>query len=153
MGRRVLAQNRRARYDYHIEETFEAGISLLGTEVKSARAGRISLQDSHAVVHKNGVWLYNMHIAPYEHGNRWNHEAKRPRQLLLHQREIDHLYGRTRQQGYTLVPLRVYLKGDWIKVQLAVAKGKKRYDKRQDIAKREAERRMQQAMRRRVRGG
>lgn len=153
MKNRVLAQNRKARFDYHIEETFEAGIVLLGTEVKSARAGRISLQDSHARVEKDGVWLYGMHIAPYEQGSRWNHEPQRPRKLLLRQREIDYLYGRVREQGYTLVPLRVYLKGDWIKVELALARGKKQYDKRETIAKREAQRRMQQAVRRSLRGG
>lgn len=152
MKSRPLAQNRKARFEYDIEETFEAGIALLGTEVKSVRAGRVSIQDSHARVEKDGVWLYNMHIAPYEHGNRWNHEPTRPRRLLLHQRQINNLYGRVRERGYTLVPLKVYLKGDWIKVELALGRGKKQYDKRRDIAKREAERRMQQAMRRATRG-
>ncbi|MEX2355692.1 MAG: SsrA-binding protein SmpB [Thermaerobacterales bacterium] len=146
----LLAQNRRARYDYEIEETFEAGIALLGTEVKSARARRISLQDSHALVEGDQITLYNMHIAPYAHGNRWNHEPKRPRRLLLNRNEINHLYGKARQKGYTLIPTRVYLKGPWIKVQLAVARGKKRFDKRRDIAARDAERRMRQAVRRRA---
>jgi len=144
---RLLASNRKAYHEYHIEETVEAGIALTGTEAKSARAGRINLADAHARVERGEVWLYNMHIAPYEHGNRWNHEPTRRRKLLLHRREIDYLAGRVRQRGYTLIPLRVYLKGPWIKVELGVARGKKQYDKRRDMAEREARRRIQRALR------
>jgi len=144
---RLLASNRKAYHEYHIEETVEAGIALTGTEAKSARAGRINLADAHARVERGEVWLYNMHIAPYEHGNRWNHEPTRRRKLLLHRREIDYLAGRVRQRGYTLIPLRVYLKGPWIKVELGVARGKRQYDKRRDMAEREARRRIQRALR------
>ncbi|MFO7246971.1 MAG: SsrA-binding protein SmpB [Thermaerobacter sp.] len=147
MAGRLLASNRKAYHEYHIEETVEAGIALTGTEAKSARAGRINLADAHARVERGEVWLYNMHIAPYEHGNRWNHEPTRRRKLLLHRREIDYLAGRVRQRGYTLIPLRVYLKGPWIKVELGVARGKKQYDKRRDMAEREARRRIQRALR------
>ncbi|HEX6987943.1 MAG TPA: SsrA-binding protein SmpB [Bacillota bacterium] len=144
---RVVATNRKARYNYQIEETLEAGIALTGTEVKSVRAGRVNLADSHALVERGEVWLYNMHIAPYEHGNRWNHEPTRRRKLLLHKREIHYLAGKVRQRGYTLIPLQVHLKGDWVKVELAVARGKKIHDKRRDIAEREAQRRIQRALR------
>ena len=144
---RVVASNRKARHNYHIEETIEAGIALTGTEVKSVRAGRVNLADAHAMVERGEVWLYNMHIAPYEHGNRWNHEPTRRRKLLLHKSEIDYLAGKVRQKGYTLIPLQVYLKRDWVKIELAVARGKKIHDKRRDIAEREAERRIQRALR------
>ncbi|PZN08443.1 MULTISPECIES: SsrA-binding protein SmpB [Thermaerobacter] len=146
-GVRLIADNRKARHDYFIDETFEAGLVLTGTEIKSIRAGRVNLRDSHARVEGGEVWLYGMHIAPYEHGNRFNHEPDRPRKLLLHRREIDYLAGRVRERGYTLVPLRLYLKGGWAKVELALARGKKRYDKRAAIAQREAQRRMAQALR------
>jgi|SRR5690606_20561191 len=147
MSGRVVASNRKARHNYHIEETIEAGIVLTGTEVKSVRAGRVSLADAYAVVERGEVWLYNMHIAPYAHGNRWNHEPNRRRKLLLHKREIDYLAGKVRQQGYTLVPLQVHLRGDWVKVELGVARGKKLHDKRRAIAEREAQRRIQRALR------
>lgn len=147
MGFRVMANNRKARHNYHIEETIEAGIALTGTEVKSVRSGRVNLADAYAMVERGEVWLYNMHIAPYDHGNRWNHEPTRRRKLLLHRNQIDYLAGKVRQQGYTLVPLQVYLKGPWIKVELGIARGKKLYDKRRDIAQREAERRIQRALR------
>lgn len=146
---RIIAQNRKAHRDYAVEETIEAGIVLVGTEVKSIRAGRVNLNDSFALIRDGEVFLHNMHVAPYEHGNRWNHEPTRPRKLLLNRNEIAYLAGKVRQRGYTLVPLKVYLKGDWIKVELALARGKKQYDRRRDIAEREAERRIQQAMRRR----
>lgn len=149
---RVVAQNRKALHDYHIEETVEAGIVLTGTEVKSVRAGRVSLADSYALIRGGEVYLVNMHIAPYEHGNRWNHDPTRERKLLLHKGEIAYLAGKVRQRGYTLIPLRVYLRGDWVKVELALARGKRQYDKRRDIAEREAERRIQRALRRAVEG-
>lgn len=145
-GIKILAENRKARHDYHIDETIEAGIVLTGTEVKSLRAGRVGLQDSHALIEHGEVFLYNMHIAPYEQGNRYNHDPDRPRKLLLHRQEIDHLYGKVRLRGYTLVPLKVYLRRGRAKVELALARGKKLYDKRADIAEREAERRMDRAL-------
>lgn len=146
-GIRVIADNRKARHDFHIDETFEAGLVLTGTEIKSVRAGKVNLRDSHARVERGEVWLYGMHIAPYEHGNRFNHDPDRPRKLLLHRREIDYLAGRVRERGYTLVPLKLYVKGSWAKVELALARGKKLYDKRAAIARRDAERRMAQALR------
>lgn len=147
---RVVAENRRARHDYFIEETIEAGIALTGTEVKSLRLGRASLQDSFARVENGEVFLYNMHISPYEKGNRFNHDPKRVRRLLLHKAEIRRLIGKTRQRGYTLIPLRLYFTGrGYAKVELALAKGKKLYDKREDIARRDAERQIAQALRRR----
>jgi len=146
---RVVARNRRARRDYHIEEVYEAGIKLTGTEVKSVREGNVSLRDAYAAVEGGEVILRNMHIGPYRHGNIYNHELKRPRKLLLHRKEIDRLYGRTREQGYTLVPLQVHFRRGWAKVQVAVARGLRQYDKRDKIKKEEAERRMRRALRRR----
>lgn len=144
---KVVCENRKARHDYFIEETYEAGIALQGTEVKSLRFGRANLKDSFARVEKGEVWLYNMHISPYEQGNRFNHEPTRPRKLLLHKREILKLLGNTEREGYTLIPLRVYFSPyGKAKVELALAKGKKLYDKREAIAKREAQRRIEKAL-------
>lgn len=143
----VIARNRKARHNYAIEETFEAGIVLHGTEVKSVRAGRVNLSDSYVLIRDGEAWLYNMHIAPYEHGNRYNHDPTRTRKLLLNRREIDYLSGKLRQQGYSLIPLQVYIKRDWVKVELGLGRGKRKYDKRRDIAAREAERRIQRALR------
>lgn len=140
-----IAENRKARHDYHIEETMEAGIALQGTEVKSLRLGRVNLRDSYARVENGEVFLYGMHISPYEQGNRFNHDPLRVRKLLLHKREIRRLIGKTREEGYTLVPTRLYFKNGKAKVELALAKGKKLYDKREAIAKRDAERRARQA--------
>lgn len=128
---RCLATNRRARHDYHILEKFEAGMSLLGTEVKSIRAGRIQLKDSHVEIREGEAWLVGAHISPYSHGNRQNHDPERPRKLLLKRREIDRVFGRTTIQGQTCIPLSVYLKGNRVKLEIALAKGKKLYDKRQ----------------------
>lgn len=148
----AVATNRRARHDYHILESYEAGIVLTGTEVKSMRAGRLNLKDSFARVEGGEVFLYNMHISPYSHGNRWNHDPTRTRKLLLHKAEIRRLIGRVQQQGLTLVPLRVYFnERGRAKVELALAQGKKRWDKRRDIAKREAQREVERAMKERVR--
>ena len=129
--RKVVATNRKARHDYHIEETYEAGLVLTGTEVKSIRQGRLNLKDSFARVEDGEVFLYNMHVSPYSHGNRWNHEPTRTRKLLLHKGEIRRLVGKVQQQGLTLVPLRVYFtpKGR-AKVEIALARGKKLWDKR-----------------------
>lgn len=139
-GEKTVCQNRKARYDYHILETYEAGMVLKGTEVKSLRAGRANLKDSYARIHNSELWLENMHISPYEQGNRFNHDPTRARKLLMHRAEIMRLWGKTREKGLSLVPLRVYFRDGRAKVELALAKGKKLYDKRDDIAKRDAER-------------
>lgn len=136
---KVIATNRKAYHDYFIEETIEAGIELKGTEVKSVRLGHVNLKDSFAQVENGEVFLYNMHISPYEKGNIFNVDPMRDRKLLLHKYEINRLAGYVQQKGYTLIPLKVYLKRGKIKVELAVAKGKKLYDKREAIAKRDAE--------------
>lgn len=149
---KVLAENRKARHDYFIEETYEAGIVLTGTEIKSLRAGKANLRDSFARVENNEVFLYNMHISPYEQGNRFNHDPKRTRKLLLHKREINRLIGKTQEKGLTLVPLKVYLNPrGYAKLELALAKGKKLYDKREAIAARDANREIARALRERNR--
>lgn len=129
-GPRTLASNRRARREYEILERIEAGISLLGTEVKAARQGRVQLKDSYVEVRDGEAWLIGAHIGPYSHGNLQNHEPERPRKLLLNRREIDRLFGRTTIRGQTCIPLSVYLKGERIKVEIALARGRKLYDKR-----------------------
>lgn len=136
---KVIATNRKAYHDYFIEETIEAGIELKGTEVKSVRLGHVNLKDSFARVENGEVFLYNMHISSYEKGNIFNVDPMRDRKLLLHKHEINRLAGYVQQKGYTLIPLKIYLKRGKIKVELAVAKGKKLYDKREAIAKRDAE--------------
>jgi SsrA-binding protein len=141
--RKTVAENRKARHDYFIEETYEAGISLAGTEVKSIRQGKANLKESYAMVVNGEVLLYNMHISPYEKGNIFNKDPLRVRKLLLHKKEIIKLIGYIAQKGYSLVPLSLNLTRGLIKVDLAVAKGKKLYDKRDDIAKKDAEREMQ----------
>lgn len=154
MGReiKVVAENRKARHDYFIEETLEAGIVLTGTEVKSLRSGKANIRDSFARVENGEVFLYDMHISPYEQGNRFNHEPKRPRKLLLHKHEIRRLIGKTREKGYTLIPLKVYFTAHGIaKVELALAKGKKLYDKREAIRERDAKREIERAFRDRQR--
>lgn len=138
-----IAQNRKARHDFHIEQTFEAGIVLLGTEVKSCRQGKVSLVDSYASVKDGEVWLYNTNINVYEHGNINNHEPVRKRKLLLNKNEIRKLTQKIKNKGFTLVPLRMYFRNGKVKVEIALAKGKKSYDKRQDIAKRDFERSQQ----------
>jgi SsrA-binding protein len=137
---RVSVSNRKARHDYFIIETFEAGIVLKGTEVKSLRQGNANLQDSYAELRSGEVWLEGMHINPYEHGNINNHEPRRKRKLLLQKKQIRKLLGGLKEKGLTLVPLSVYFKGPYAKVELALARGKKSYDKREAIAKRESER-------------
>lgn len=148
----VVADNRKARHDYDIEEIFEAGIVLTGSEIKSVRAGRINLRGSYARVYQDEVFLYEAHISPYEQsGTYFNHEPTRPRKLLLHRREIKRIDGLIRQKGLTLVPTKVYFKGRRAKVELGVARGKKHYDKREDIAKRESQRDIERAMKSRTR--
>lgn len=144
---KVIAKNRKARHDYFIEETYEAGIVLTGTEVKSIRLGKVNLKDSYADVKQGEVFLNNMHISPYEKGNIFNSDPLRVRKLLLNRREINKLIGYIQQKGYALVPLQIYLRRGLVKVQLAVAKGKKLYDKRSDAAKRDAQRSMERAFR------
>ncbi len=149
---KVITENRKARHDYTIEESFEAGIELKGTEVKSMRAGRANLKDSFAVIENGELYLYGMHISPYEHGNIFNVEPMRPRKLLMHKKEIMRLLGKTKEQGLTLVPLKAYFKKDKIKIELALAKGKKLYDKREAAAEKTAKREIEKAMKERSRG-
>lgn len=145
---KLIANNKKAYHDYFIEETWEAGIELVGTEVKSLRMGKCSIKESFVRVDHGDVIVYGMHISPYEKGNIFNKDPLRPRRLLLHRYEIRKIVGKITQQGYTLVPLKVYLKGSLVKIEIGLAKGKKLYDKRQDIAKkdqkREAEREFRQ---------
>ena len=148
-GTKLIAQNRKARHNYTIEETLEAGLALVGTEVKSCREGKANLADAYATVRDGEAWLMQCHIAPYSHGNRENHDPMRPRKLLLHREEIDKLKAATDQQGRTLVPLRLYFKHGIAKAEIAIARGKKTYDRRHDIASRDAERRMRQELGRR----
>ncbi len=149
-GDRLVAQNRRARFDYEIVESLEAGIALTGTEIKSVRAGRVSLQEAFARIHLGEAWIHGMHIAPYEQGNIYNHEPTRPRKLLLHRAQIDTLQRGVKTASLALVPLRMYITRHRAKLQIALARGRKRFDKRQAIARRDAERDMQRAMRVRV---
>ncbi|MCK8817180.1 SsrA-binding protein SmpB [Natroniella sulfidigena] len=144
-GVKVITKNRKARHEYHIEEVYEAGIVLTGTEVKSIRAGRVNLKDSFALVEDGEVYLRNMHIAAYKQGNRYNHDPERRRKLLLHKREIRKFIGKTKEKGYTLVPLQLYFKKQLVKVKLALAKGKNLHDKRHDIKKKTAQREMERA--------
>lgn len=145
---KVVANNKKARHDYFIEETYEAGISLTGTEIKSVRQGKVSIKESYARIENEEVILYGMNISPYEQGNRFNVDPLRPRKLLLHKGEIRKLIGQTTLKGLTLIPLRMYINDRGLaKVDIALARGKKLYDKRHDIAKRDADRRMQQAIR------
>ena len=143
---RPLASNRKARHDYHVLETVEAGLALHGTEVKSARQGRVQLKDSYVEFRSGEAFLVGAHISAYSHGNRENHEPERPRKLLLKRREIDKLAGRTVAKGLTVVPLSVYLRGDRIKVELALASGKKVYDKRETEKRRELDKEMREAV-------
>ncbi|MFE6390060.1 SsrA-binding protein SmpB [Nocardiopsis dassonvillei] len=148
-GRKLIAQNRRARHDYHIDETYEAGLVLSGTEVKSLRQGRASLVDGFAHINDGEVWLENVHIPEYSQGTWTNHAARRSRKLLLHREQISRLIGKTREPGFTLVPLSLYFSDGRAKVEIALARGKREYDKRHDIAEREAKRDMERALRRR----
>jgi SsrA-binding protein len=143
---RSIAVNRRARHEYHVDETFEVGIVLQGTEVKSIRAGKLNFKDSFATVTDGELWLLNLHIDEYEQGNRFNHLPTRKRKLLMRKREIAKLLGKTRQDGYTLIPLEFYFKKSWVKVKIGLCKGKKLHDKRHDIAKRDAKRQIERAM-------
>lgn len=147
---KLIAQNRKARHDYHVLDTYEAGIELRGTEVKSLRQGRANLKDSYARVEGREAFLYNLHISEYTQGNRFNHDPVRKRKLLLHRHEINRLRGRVEERGLTLVPLRLYFKRGMAKVELALARGKREYDRRHDIARRDAQREMQRALKERT---
>lgn len=142
-----LGVNRQASHNYHLLERFEAGLVLTGTEVKSVRGGRLNLRDSYAALKGSEAWLLNCHISPYTHGNIQNHDPLRERKLLLHREEIRRLIGKVRERGFTLVPLRIYLKKGRIKIEIALAKGKREYDKREAIRRREAEMEVKQAIR------
>jgi SsrA-binding protein len=146
-GEQTIALNRRARHEFTIDDTFEAGLVLTGTEIKSVRAGKVNLSDAYARVERDEAWLIGAHIAPFEGGNRWNHEPKRSRKLLLHRREIDELVGRAKAKGQTIVPLRLYITGRGkAKVELGLARGKQLHDKRRDIADRDAKREVARAL-------
>ncbi len=149
MSIKVVATNPKAFHDYFIEDTYEAGIALTGSEIKSVRAGRVNLRDSFVLIKDGEAWLINAHIAPYKQAGRQNHDPRRPRKLLLHRYQINRLMGRVQEKGYTIVPLKMYLKGRWAKVEIALAKGKKLYDKRRAIAERDAERQIRRALRER----
>lgn len=142
---KVLAQNKKAGHDYFIEETIEAGIVLQGTEIKSIRAGKVQLKDSFVRIRNNEAWISNMHISPYDQGNRFNHDPLRSRKLLLHKKQISQLIGRIKQDGYTIVPLKMYVKDGYAKVLIGVGKGKKNYDKRDDLRKKDAKREIERA--------
>lgn len=148
--RKMIANNKKARHDYFIEETYEAGIVLTGTEIKSARLGKVSIKESYARIEKEEMMIYGMNISPYEQGNRFNVDSLRPRKLLLHKREIRKLIGATKLKGLTLVPLTMYInEAGLAKLEIALARGKKNYDKRDAIAKRDASRNMERAMKQR----
>ena len=146
-GRKIVAENRKARHDYHIHETYEAGIVLTGTEAKSLRAGKANLKDSYARIDSGELMLHNMHISPYEQGNRFNHEPLRTRKLLMHRMEINKLIGHTKEKGYTLTPLKIYFTHGIAKVELALTTGKKLHDKRHDMAEKDAKREIDRHMR------
>ncbi|WP_026895300.1 SsrA-binding protein SmpB [Clostridiisalibacter paucivorans] len=145
--KKIVARNKKARHSYFIEDTIETGVVLAGTEVKSIRQGKVNIKDSYAMVEKGEIFIYNMHISPYEKGNIYNKDPLRKRKLLLHKREINKLIGYITQQGYSLIPLSIYInKRGLVKIDLSIAKGKKLYDKRESIAKRDAELRMKKHM-------
>ena len=145
-GEKLIAENRRARHDYHLLDRYEAGVVLTGTEVKSLRDGRATLQQAFAEVRDGEAWLVGAHIAPYDQGNIANHDPDRARKLLLHGREIASLIGKVRERGFTLVPTRLYFKDGRVKVELALARGKEQHDKRRDIARRDADRQIERAL-------
>lgn len=148
-GRKVVATNRRARHNYDIVDTFEAGIVLRGSEVKSLRAGQVQLKDAYATIRRGELWLENAHIAPYSFASEGGHDPERPRKLLLHRREIDRLIGKVNEQGLTLIPLQVYFTSGKAKVELALAKGRRTHDKRRKLVEREQRREMDRAKRHR----
>ncbi len=151
MAIKVIATNRKARHEYHFDDTFEAGLVLMGSEIKSIRAGQVSLQEGFVLFEEGEAWLVNVHIAQYNPASRQNHDPRRRRKLLLHRREIDRLHSRAREKGYTVIPTKLYLKDGRAKVEIALARGKKLYDKRQTIAKRDSKRQVERALKERDR--
>jgi len=149
MSEKILCLNKKARHDYFIEETYEAGIALEGTEVKSLRMGKGNLKDSYILIKDEEAFLHNTHISPYPYAHQFNHEPERVRKLLLHKQEIRRLSGKTNERGYTLIPLKIYLKSGKIKLAIGLAKGKTLYDKREDLKKRSADREMEKALKER----
>ena len=149
---KTVASNRKARHDYIIEDSFEAGMALTGSEIKSIRAGQVNLRDSYATIRESELWLVNVHISPYKQANRENHEPRRDRKLLMHRREINRLTGKLQEKGLTLVPLQIYLKNGRAKVELGLARGKKLYDKRQSLRERTDQRQMERSVGRRQKG-
>lgn len=145
-GKKIIVQNKKVFHDFFVEETYEAGIELVGTEVKSLRAGKANLKDSYIDIRNGEAYIYGMHISPYDHGNIFNRDPERGRRLLLHKREIMKLFGLVKQDGYTLVPTKLYFSGSHIKVEVALARGKKLYDKRDDAAKRDAKRNIEREL-------
>lgn len=143
---KVLSRNKKARHDYHLLEEYEAGLVLLGSEIKSLRQGKCNFKDSYAAIDGGEVYLYNLHIAPYDKGGAFNHDPERPKKLLLHKKEIVRLYGKIREKGLTLVPLEIGLSGGWAKVKLALAKGRRVVDKREILKKRSAQREINETM-------
>jgi SsrA-binding protein len=150
-GIKVVATNRKAGRDFYLEERREAGLVLMGTEIKSIRAGRVNLSDGYVQPRDGELWLLNVHIAPYDPSGRYGHEPRRPRKLLLHRQEIDRLTSRVQERGYTIVPVRLYLRGGRAKVEIALARGKRKYDKRQAIAEREAQQQVERELKERDR--
>lgn len=146
MNIKLIAKNPTAYHNYEIEDKIETGIILAGTEIKSIRNGKVNLKDCYAYIKNGEVFICGMHISPYEHGNIFNKDPLRDRKLLLHKKEISKLIGLTKQKGYSLVPINIYFKGSFVKVELGIGKGKKLYDKRQDLAKKEAQRKIEQAL-------
>lgn len=147
MNTKLIAKNPTAHHNYNITDKIETGIVLYGTEIKSIRAGKVNLKDSYAIIKNGEIFVYSMHISPYEHGNIFNKDPLRDRKLLLSKREIFKLFGMIKQQGYSLIPISIYFKGSFVKIQLGIGIGKKLYDKRQDIAKKDAEMKIRRAMR------
>ena len=148
---KVVATNRKARHEYHFDDTYEAGLVLMGTEIKSIRAGQVSIQEGFVLFEGGEAWLVNVHIAQYDPASQQNHDPRRRRKLLLHRRQIDRLESRAREKGYTVIPTKLYLKDGRAKVEIALARGKKLYDKRQAIAKRDSKRQMERALKERHR--
>lgn len=142
----ILARNRKANFDYKIEDTIEAGIVLQGTEIKSIRAGKVQLKEAFVQIRNNEAWIVNMHISHYDQGNRFNHDPTRTRKLLLHRKQINQMIGKTKQQGYTIVPIQIHLKNGFAKLLIGVGKGKKDYDRREDLKRKEAKREMARAV-------
>lgn len=149
MSKRLVCQNRKASHEYFLDETFEAGLILLGPEVKSLREGRANLVDSYAKIQNGEAWLHNMHISPYPFAHHVDLEPKRPRKLLLNKRELKRLLGKTQERGYALIPLKVYFSGNWAKVEIALARGKRKVDKRRSLKEKELKREMDQAIKKR----